>query len=157
MPEPLPACFTALEGAWEGEDQLFASPWSAGGVARGSWNFRRDPSGLHLIHDFTEIRETGDRFDGHGVLCADPGADPGADPADGTILWFWFDSYGFPPLPPAQGGWNGATLTLEKATPRGLGRTRFTLEGGWLLQTVEARPAGAAAFAPVMAGRYRRA
>ena len=163
LPGPLHARLAALEGAWEGDEEIFASPWSPAGPARGRWTFRRDPSGLHLIHDFAEARASGERFDGHGVLCVDPsGTDPAAidqaiDPAAGPILWFWFDSFGFPPVAPARGRWDGPTLTLEKVTPRGLGRTRFTLEPGRLLQTVEARPAGAAAFAPVMTGRYRRA
>lgn len=153
LPGPLHARLAALEGAWEGDEEIFASPWSQGGPAHGRWAFRCDPSGLHLIHDFAETRASGERFDGHGVLCVDPSA---VDPA-GPILWFWFDSFGFPPAAPARGGWDGPTLTLEKATPRGLGRTRFTLEPGRLLQTVEARPAGTEAFAPVMTGRYRRA
>jgi hypothetical protein len=48
---------------------------------------------------------------GHGVFTLDP--------SNGSTLWYWFDSFGYPPLEPARGGWEDNTLWLAKRTPRG--------------------------------------
>lgn len=133
-------------GTWRGSGELFASPWQPAGACRGAWTFRRDSGGHNVIFDYEENRADGGVFQGHGVWCAD---------AD-DLLWFWFDSYGFPPLSPSRGGWRGDALVLEKSTPRGLGRSRWTCDGRDLTYLVEAQPVGQAALSLVMSGRYRR-
>jgi len=145
---PLHQTLARLEGRWEGEEEVFPNPWGPHGPARGRWDFRLDRARLALIHDFTEERAGGYRFDAHGVLAVDPAAE--------EIVWFWFDSYGYPPLAPSRGGWEGDRLVLVKQTPRGAGRSVFTVAADHFVHEIASRPNGQADFAPVMRGVYRR-
>jgi len=138
----------AFLGEWRGDGTVFANPWGPAGNSKGHWSFRFDPLRLNLIHDFHEQREGGFAFDGHGVLTVDPDA--------GDYLWFWFDTHGYPPLQPARGGWTGSVLGLEKHTPRGVGRTTFSIDGESLTYRVATRLTGAADFAPIVEGVYLR-
>ena len=101
------------------------------------------------MQDFAEERTGGYRFDAHGVLTVDPGQN--------DYVWFWFDSYGFPPLAPSRGSWEGNSLLLEKQTPRGVGRSVFALELELFRYSVSSRPVGATEFMPVMEGTFIRA
>ena len=105
-----------LQGHWTGTGVLHPNPWGPSGPTTGTWTFRLDACGHHLLHDLAEVREAGGTFAGHGVMCVDPAA--------GGIVWFWFDSYGQPPLEPARGTWDGDLLVLRKHTPHGHGRSR---------------------------------
>ena len=78
------------------------------------------------------------------------------DPETGDWLLFLFDSYGFPPLQPARGRWEGNRLVLEKTTPRGVGRTVFEIGPDRFTYSVASSAHGAATFTPVMDGVYRR-
>jgi hypothetical protein len=100
-----------------------------------------DPDAISLIGDYAEERAGGHRFHGHGVLTIDP------ERLD--AIWFWFDTYGFPPTAPARGEWGGDQLTLEKTTPRGVGRTLFRVDGDRLLHEASARLAGEETFRQV--------
>ena len=137
-----------LVGVWTGDGEVFANPWGPAGRTTGEWRFRLDGGGFNLIHDYREIRDGANVFEGHGVLTVDP------ETAD--WLWFWFDTYGFPPLAPARGGWEAGRLSLAKSTPRGQARSVFTLDGDALEYAVETRLADAADFIPVSRGRYLR-
>ncbi|TSD89772.1 DUF1579 domain-containing protein [Mycobacterium sp. KBS0706] len=147
-PGPLHRSLARLEGAWEGEEEVFSNPWGPGGPARGRWEFRFDRAGLALIHDFSEERSGGYRFDAHGVLTVDPAAE--------EIVWFWFDSYGWPPLTPSRGAWEDDRLVLEKHTPRGIGRSVFTVGPDRFTHEIESRPTGQDGFVPVMRGVFHR-
>ena len=145
---PLHERLKLFVGEWEGEEQIFPNPWGPSGPGRGHWKFWLDPSGFNLIHDFSEVRDSGYRFDAHGVLTVDPAAN--------AFVWFWFDSYGYPPLNPSRGTWQGSGVTLEKTTPRGVSRSVFELAKDSLGYRVESKVAGSTQFAPVMAGRFVR-
>ena len=147
-PGPLHDSLARLDGSWAGEEEVFPSPWGPGGPAQGRWNFRFDPARLSLIHDFTEERAGGHRFDAHGVLTVDPAA--------GQIVWFWFDSFGYPPLAPSRGGWDGDRLILVRHTPRGTGRSVFTIAADRFTHEIGSRLTGEADFTPVMRGVYHR-
>ncbi|MDR6287689.1 MULTISPECIES: DUF1579 family protein [Inquilinus] len=147
-PGPLHESLARLEGAWEGEEEVFPNPWGPSGPAKGRWDFRFDPARLSLIHDFAEERAGGCRFDAHGVLTVDPAAQ--------EIVWFWFDSYGFPPLAPSRGSWEGDRLILVKHTPRGIGRSVFTVGPDRFRHEIETRLADQADFTPIMRGEFRR-
>jgi len=133
-------------GVWRGAGEIASNPWGGAGPCRGTWSFRFDPPGRNLIHDYEERRADGTVFNGHGVWCAD----------GGDLLHFWFDSYGFPPLSPARGGWHGAALVVTKATPRGQGRSTWTCDGKTLHYLVEAWPSDQDGFARVASGAYSR-
>ncbi|HTH48327.1 MAG TPA: DUF1579 domain-containing protein [Candidatus Limnocylindria bacterium] len=140
--------FDALEGQWSGHETIYPSPWGPGGPAEGKWRIARDGSGLHLVFDYTERRADGTSFDAHSVAAIDP--------ETGDWLLFLFDSYGFPPLQPARGRWEGNRLVLEKTTPRGVGRTVFEIGPDRFSYSVASSAHGAATFTPVMDGVYRR-
>jgi hypothetical protein len=133
-------------GVWRGGGDIAPNPWGGAGPCRGSWSFRVDAARKAVIHDYEENRADGSAFAGHGVWCAD-----GDD-----LLWFWFDSYGFPPLEPSRGGWRNGRLELTKSTPRGHGRSTWTCDGRRLSYLVEAKPLNEAAFARVMSGVFDR-
>ena len=145
---PLHERLKALVGNWAGEETLFPSPWGPGGTARGSWRFAFDASGFNLIHDYNEERSNGQHFDAHGVLAVDPEA--------AEYVWFWFDSFGFPPLNPARGNWDGSTLMLIRHTPRGIGRSFFELAGDRFTYRIDSKVKGQDDFAPVMEGTFLR-
>jgi hypothetical protein len=138
-----------FEGDWAGKGQVFPNPFGPSGPTVGTWRFGFDSGGFNLIHDYREERAGGHVFAGHGVLTVDPAAS--------EIVWFWFDSYGFPPIPYARGRWDGPRLILEKTTARGVGRSVLAVAGETLAYRNEVKLADAAEFVGVAAGEYRRA
>ncbi|HEU4663763.1 MAG TPA: DUF1579 family protein [Dokdonella sp.] len=137
-----------LAGTWDGEEQLSASPWGPGGVATGRFEFRRGVDGMALLQDYEEKKDGRVAFRGHGVFIVDP--------VTRDIAWWWFDSLGFAPDPPARGQWAGDTLRLEKHTPRGAARYAFALDGDSLSFRIENRFAGQDDYVEFMRGDYRR-
>ena len=71
------------------------------------------------------------------------------------ILWWFFDSDGYPPQP-AHGGWHNGELILEKITPRGVAEHRFVVADGQLSYRVRLRPDQASQLQDLMSGTYRR-
>lgn len=145
---PLHRRLADFVGDWEGDGEIFPNPWGPAGRGHGKWSIRLAAAGFSLIQDFAEVREGGHRFDAHGVLTVAPEV--------GDYVWFWFDSYGFPPLHPARGNWQGSSLMLEKTTPRGIGRSVFELHHDGFDYRVESKLNGEEHFAPVMAGHFAK-
>jgi hypothetical protein len=135
-------------GSWTGHGQIFANAWSPAATCEGQWQFEFDKSGHHLIHDYHENRSNGDLFTGHGIFNLAP------DTKD--IIWFWFDSYGFPPINPARGNWDADCLILVKQTSRGIGRTSFRFSHNSFHYFVEAQLADEKTFSPVMTGEFEK-
>ena len=141
----LPSTLTDLAGTWTGAETLSPSPWSPGGTARGRHTFTPALDGTALLHDYTQERDGAVTLSGHGVWLAD---------ADGSLAWFWFDSYGFVPPGPARGATPAA---MEKTTPRGTQRARFdVVDSDTLAHAITVRLADARDFAPVAEARYAR-
>jgi hypothetical protein len=110
--------------------------------------FRAGYRGSELHPDYQETRPDGSRFDLHGVFTVDPAAE--------EILWFAFDSYGYPPLAPSRGAWEANRLVFTKTTPRGVGRSVFDLDGDRLIHTASAKLDGQDIFQRVAIGRFQR-
>lgn len=149
MPKPGPehTRLFRLVGDWSGEEALSPSPWGPGGAAQGRFRFRSGLDGMALLQDYEQEKDGRVAFRGHGVFLIEPGS--------GDVLWWWFDSVGFP-AEVARGRWDGEVLRLEKRTPRGEARYRFELSGGTLEFEIENRFAGQAEFSSFMRGRYAR-
>ncbi|WP_257387512.1 DUF1579 domain-containing protein [Tahibacter caeni] len=152
MPRPGPghARLAAFVGSWDGDETLEPSPWGPGGAAHGRGVYRLVTDGMAVTQDYEEEKDGAVAFRGHGVFTIDP--------ASGDVLWWWFDSMGFPPDGPARGRWDGNTLELHKSTPRGEGRYRYRLDddGNAYEFQIENRCPGQDTFCLFMRGRYRR-
>jgi len=149
MPKPgaEQARLARFVGSWSGDETLAPSPWGAGGPARGRCVLRMDIDGMALVQDYVEEREGQVAFRGHGVFLVDP--------ASGDVMWWFFDSMGFPPEP-ARGRWEGDVLKLEKKTPRGEARYEFRLGLDAYDFSIENRFPGQTEFVTFMKGRYQR-
>ena len=112
MPKPGPehARFKRFVGKWTGDEQLSESPWGPGGPAIGRVDMREACDGMAFVQDYVEEKDGKPSFRGHGVFMIDP--------ENGDTLWWWFDSMGFPPDPPARGRWNGDCLLYTSPSPR---------------------------------------
>lgn len=149
-PDPHPNAFklSLFTGTWSGGGEIFASNWSPAATCEGLWQFGFDKSGHHLIHDYCETRSDGSHFEGHGIF--------NLDSETKDIVWFWFDSYGFPPLNPARGNWDGERLELTKFTARGIGRSTFIFSHNHFHYVIEARLNGEETFSTIMQGEFNK-
>ena len=149
MPKPGPQheLLARLVGDFEGDEELQPSPWGPGGPARGRGSYRSVTDGMAFTQDYEEEKDGAIVFRGHGVFTVDP--------ESGDVLWWWFDSMGFPPEP-ARGRWDGDTLLFEKQTPRGDARYRYDFAGDGYRFTIENRFPGQVEFSEFMHGNYRR-
>lgn len=150
MPKPGPehALLARLIGDYEGDEELQPSPWGDGGPARGRGSYRSITDGMAITQDYEEEKDGAIVFKGHGVFSIDP--------ENGDVLWWWFDSMGFPPDAPARGRWEGDTLTLHKTTPRGDGRYVYRLHTNGYEFSIENRFPGQDDFCLFMRGDYQR-
>jgi hypothetical protein len=140
-----------LAGTWTGDELLAPSPWSPGGAATGRHVFTITAGGFSVTQDYTEERDGATTLTGHGVFTVDP--------ESGDVLWFWFDSIGYPPAAPSRGAFDadGTRLVLEKTTPRGTQRATFARDGDRRLRhEVAARLGDATAFTPLVTATYER-
>jgi hypothetical protein len=150
MPRLGPAhdALKAFVGAWTGIEALAASPWAPASTAQADCEYRLALNGFAVVQDYRQQREDGSEFLGHNVFTVDPDT--------GETLWYGFDSYGFPPESPARGGWTGATLVLEKKTPRGIARHRLTPVAGSLTHEIDLRMGENPGYSPFLRARYTR-
>ncbi len=150
MPKPGPehAKLMRFAGHWAGDEVLAPSPWGPGGPASGATTMRVGLDGMALLQDYEETKDGAVVFHGHGVFVIDP---QGSD-----VLWWWFDSMGFPPDGPARGRWDGDVLLFEKTTPMGEGRYRYEFFGDRYTFAMSNRFPGQSDFTEMMRGDYAR-
>ena len=147
-PGPVHARLQRLVGDWSGPEQIAPSPWGPGGSATGHFQCRETLGGSAFVQEYREEKDGQVVFEGHGVMVVEPGSD--------TVLWWWFDSLGFPPER-AIGHWDGDTLRFEKRTPRGEARYRYEFAGDDRYRfVIENRLGDAPEFSEFMRGDYVR-
>jgi hypothetical protein len=133
-------------GDWKGSGEVLPNPWGYSGTTNGRWQFSLALNQKHLLADFREERTDGSLFEGHGIMMPDLESQ--------EILWFWFDSYGYPPIPAARGKRRESALVFEKVTPRGRGRTTLSVVGEQLHHEAAFQPHEAPDFIVVARGFY---
>ena len=139
----------ALVGTWRGEERVGASQWTEAGEAISEVFAEAELGGLFVSQYYRQVRDAKVSFEAHNVF--------GVDQSDGTTKLWQFDSMGFVPTAPASGSWDGDTLTLERSSPRGAARTRYTFESpDRYRMTLQFRPAGRDAWQDMVEGTYRR-
>ena len=150
MPKPgrEHARLARFAGRWSGEETLYPSPWGPGGKARARSSLKMSVGGLVLVHEYEEEIEGQVSFRGHGVFMVDP--------ATSEVIWWWFDSIGFPPEP-ARGRWESEeVLRLRKTTARGEARYEFRLGEDDYDFRIETLLPGQSEVTVFMEGHYRR-
>ncbi|MGH8080820.1 MAG: hypothetical protein ACREP7_09600 [Lysobacter sp.] len=150
FPRPDPAQLALLHrfaGDWSGPELASPSPWGPGGPAIGHGRYRVGLDGTALLQDYEQEKDGATVFRGHGIFLIEP------DTSD--VLWWWFDSMGFPPEP-SRGRWQGETLHFEKNTPRGDARYRYEFGGDRYRFVIENRFPGQSDFAEFIHGDYVR-
>jgi hypothetical protein len=146
--------FLPMLGNWTGVEQQAASPWAPATTARAMIVFKLDVVDQVVVQDYRQVRADQGEFSGHGVFMIDrTGATSPAQQE--PVLWWFFDSDGYPPQP-AHGGWHDGELILEKITPRGIAEHRFGIAGGQLRYRIRVRADQATELQDFLSGTYRR-
>lgn len=134
-------------GRWAGTEHASPSPWGPGGPSIGRSAFHVALGGTALMQEYQQEKDGVVVFDGHGVFLIEPDS--------GDVLWWWFDTMGFPPEP-ARGRWQGDTLHFEKTTPRGEARYRYEFAEDRYAFVIENRFPGQSEFAEFIRADYLR-
>jgi hypothetical protein len=146
--------FLPLLGNWTGVEQQAASPWAPATTARAMIVFKLDVGNQVVVQDYRQVDADSNEFSGHGVFMIDS-ADVMSPASRIPILWWFFDSYGYPPEP-AHGGWQNGELILHKTTPRGMAEHRFSVVDGRLGYRIRAKIDDSAEWDDFLSGTYRR-
>jgi len=131
--------YAALLGDWAGDEELFPTPWTSAGTARGALTVEPGPGGVLL--DYVELQDAGHLL-AHAVIA-------------GTGFW-WFDSYGFVPEAPGTATWDGDTLVLDRRSGRGRTIMRLRRTGERLEAALDTAAPADAEPAPLMRATYAR-
>jgi hypothetical protein len=141
-------------GNWTGVEQQAASPEASATTARAMIVFKLDVVDQVVVQDYRQVRADQVEFSGHGVFMIDRTG--GTFPAQAEpILWWFFDSNGYPPQP-AHGGWQDSELILEKITSQGIAEHHFAVADGQLSYRIHLRRDPASELQDLMSGTYRR-
>jgi hypothetical protein len=146
--------FLPMLGNWTGVEQQAASPWAAATTARAMIVFKLDVVDQVVVQDYRQVKADQAEFSGHGVFMIDRSSVISAARQE-PILWWFFDSEGYPPQP-AHGSWRDGELILEKITPRGIAEHRFAVIDGQLSYRIRVRLGQAPEFQDFLSGTYRR-
>jgi hypothetical protein len=146
--------FLPLLGNWTGIERQAASLWAPATTARAMIVFKLDVSDQVVVQDYRQVSAEQAEFTGHGVFMID--AADAMSPASRTpILWWFFDSYGYPPEP-AHGSWQDSELIMIKISPRGMAEHHFAAAGGRLSYRIRVKIDEAAGWEDFLNGTYRR-
>jgi len=146
--------FLPLLGNWTGVERQAASPWAPAITARAMIVFKLDVSDQIVVQDYRQVDADHSEFTGHGIFMIDS-ADLMSPASRTPILWWFFDSYGYPPEP-AHGGWQDGELIMHKISPRGMAEHRFAIAGEQLNYRIRVRIDDAAEWEDFLSGIYRR-
>jgi hypothetical protein len=116
--DTLPTQLAFLQPSHRGRQRVEASAWGPASTAETTSSATQECHGTAVQHRHTSRREDGSVFEVLNLFLQDRTTD--------EVLLYAFDSLGYPPDPPARGGWVGGDLVLDRTSPRGSSRTTFT-------------------------------
>jgi hypothetical protein len=143
------AVLETFVGHWRGTTRLAASAWGPERVADAEVSYTRAAGGYAVVQSYRHVEADGTHFEGHGVFTIDPDHD--------DVLWYYVDSMGLPPGPPARCSWVDGVLRVERHSDRGTARHTFRVDGDVLTHTAELRFGEDQDFVPFMTSECRRA
>jgi hypothetical protein len=146
--------FLPLLGNWTGVEQQAASPGGPATAARAMIVFKLDVGDQVVVQDYRQVSADRAEFSGHGVFMIDR-ADPPATAPRTTILWWFFDSEGYPPQP-AHGAWQNSELIMHRPMRRGIAEHRFAVADEQLSYLIRVNTDNAAEPEELLRGTYRR-
>lgn len=114
MPDPIVRRLAFLMGSFAGSEQMHPSAWAPGGSATSSIEATSELDGHLVVQRYLQRRDGSISFQLVAAWMVDPSSD--------EILYYGFDTAGFPADPPARGTWRDADLMLERTTLRGSSR-----------------------------------
>ena len=106
-----------LCGEFAGTDHVEPSAWGPGATVRATASARWEQNDRLLVQVHRQTEGDSESFESMTVFMPDPGG--------GDILLYAFDTYGFPPDPPARGGPVEGKLVFRRHTPRGESLTTY--------------------------------
>lgn len=136
-----------LAGKFVGTDDIHSSAWGPSETARVDIDAEWEIGGAVLVQRWQDSRST-DVFELVNVFMEDP--------ATGEVLLYAFDTAGYPPDPPARGGWGEGRLVLRRTTERGQSRLEFTPTPGGFRWSKEYRTSDTDPWQPVIDGELVR-
>ena len=138
----------ALQGQWQGQEQIAETPWGPGGLAQASINNHPALNGA-LIQDYASTRDNVPWLSAHAVF---------VPLGDDQVNLFWFDSFGFTPSEPASGQINSqGSLEIIRRSPRGMTRHSYDLiDANTYELKLESSFDGGTSWALVAQGTYHR-
>ncbi|SER06888.1 hypothetical protein [Microlunatus flavus] len=124
-----------LLGSFTGVERMHPSVWASGGTAASTVKAVPEVGGELVVQRYTQWRDAAVSFELVVVWMVDPATD--------EVLYYGFDTAGFPADPPARGTWQPSGLVLERTTTRGSSRlTVRPTSTGWTWSRDFRRPDG---------------
>jgi len=137
-----------LVGTASGPETVAASAWSPAKQGRSAVTAAAEVDDVVLVQRVDDQFGDGSHFAGLNVFTLDP--------ETAEILCYGFDSYGFPPDPPARGSWHDGELVLERTTSRGSARIVFAPTATGYTWRKDFRPGPDHAWQPVAEAALQR-
>jgi len=137
-----------LVGTASGPETVAASTWSPAKRGRSTVTAAAELDDGVLVQRVADEFDDGSHFAGLNVFTLDP--------ETAEILCYGFDTYGFPPDPPARGSWQDGELVLERTTPRGSARIVFAPTATGYTWRKDFRPGDAHEWQPVATADLQR-
>lgn len=142
MSDPIARRLAFLLGSFTGSELMHASDWAPGGSATSTIEATSEVGGNLVVQRYVQTRDGETSFELVVVWMVDPATD--------EILYYGFDTAGFPADPPARGTWQQSDLILARSTSRGSSRlTVSPTSTGWSWSREFRRPDGQA-WMPVL-------
>jgi hypothetical protein len=146
--------FLPMLGNWTGMEQQAASSLGPATTARAMIVFKLDVSDQVVVQDYRQVRADHAEFTGHGVFMIDS-TEVMSPASRAPILWWFFDSDGYPPRP-AHGTWQDGNLIMHRPTPSGIAEHHFAVVGEQLSYRIRLPLDEATEPEELLTGTYRR-